>query len=420
MINPRTREQGYDALINYDASKNVGITLPLLLVSNQSLVTIISNSDGGVGNKPFVNTAAVLTCLTSAPPSGSFRPGISASTKTLHNISSLDYSKLSKLAVPSGQNINAASLTSAAAWFQMPWLDHDGAFTVQYMHPTGSGLPSYDFPLYFSTAALMLHLNFTDAEKRKLLINFIQLGIDEYSFIEAGPTGDLSLTHTPYYGWETDGGHSQGRKWPIMFAGIMLNYDPMKNIGQKSGDYLYSNGHYAGNPPSDYVYFAEDGQTFYVAQTDIDTSHSVGWNPNTSDGTPYPYIASMIGMPEWGIRHNTYPTLDNSTWQATYRTIFSGPPSWAGTVMAARIMGAKSLWNHNAHFDFIDRYMAITAGLTDPFGYTVTTQVAGGRPGDLVGAMWDTYRIQYNDAPIKHLRISTGCLRRADGSCWAW
>ena len=123
------------------------------------------------------------------------------------------------------------------------------------MRPS-AGIPdNYYYTEYFSKAALLLQLNYTDKEKEKLLINFIQLGIDLYSFLERGSSG-----------WPPDGGNMNGRKWPIMFAGIMLDYNPMKNIGQKSGDYLYSGGYGPGNPPADYIHFGEDGQTFYVAQ----------------------------------------------------------------------------------------------------------------------------------------------------------
>ena len=58
-------------------------------------------------------------------------------------------------------------------------------------------------------------------------------------------------------------------------------------------------------------------------------------------------------------------------------------------------MGAKTLWNYNAHFDYVDRYMAISNGDSDPFGYTVDREASGNRPTGLVGAMYDTYRNNY-------------------------
>jgi hypothetical protein len=274
-----------------------------------------------------------------------------------------------------------------------------------------------------SEAALMLHMDYTLEEKHDLLINFIQLGIDIYSFIESGSSG-----------WPPDGGHSGGRKWPIMFAGLMLDYAPMKNIGQKSGDYLYADGHGPGNWPSNYIHFGEDGQTHYVTQEDIDRTRNtlwvsdqarqsgrylsfnistntftiatpggatVGpWNPDTrnqnySTGEVlcHPFTQAMLGMPEWGIIYSTNPYKADSSWSAMYKTVNTS--AWAGTALAARTMGVKTSWNHNAYFDFVDRYMAIAKGQPDPFGYTVHGEKAGMLPTTIIDNMWTLYRGLY-------------------------
>jgi hypothetical protein len=47
--------------------------------------------------------------------------------------------------------------------------------------------------------------------KEKLTIEMIQRGIDLYGLAMAGGS------------WNVGGGHSSGRKWPILFASIMLN-----------------------------------------------------------------------------------------------------------------------------------------------------------------------------------------------------
>jgi hypothetical protein len=394
MVNPAiSSAQGYDASIGtYDASKNVGIGIssgtPLILRSNQSLVSTISNITPG-GDYPvisYVKTAAVLTCLASAPPSGSFRPGISSTTKTLHNKSSINYSLLRSLPVPSGTT--RPNINNFAGYLQQTWLTHDGTFQGRLMHPS-DGIPdNYYYTPYFGTAALMLHLDYTNEEKDPLLINFIQLGIDIYSYIEAGGVDQYGAL-----GWVPNGGHSSGRKWPILFAGIMLDYAPMKNIGQKSGDYLYSGGHGPGNPPSDYIHFGEDGQTFYVAQSDVDITNGGTWNPDTRSAPNYPYTTAMIGMPEWGIVYSIAQERSDSSWAAEYRAVCAGQQSWAGFILAARMTsGGMVLWNHKSLFDYIDRHMAITGGSPDPFGYVVDRQGAGGRPSGFIGEMWDAYR----------------------------
>jgi hypothetical protein len=381
MLNPATATQGYDGYQNYSATLNVGIgvsdTTPLVLIGDISLVSTISNAAPGVSHLSYVKIAAVLTCLSSVPPAGSFRPGISSVTKTLHNVGTLDYSLLKNLACPMAK----PNIITYAGYMRMVWLTHNGGWTGRYMRPSDSGLDNYYYPGTFAVAALMLHLDYTQAEKANLLINFIQLGIDIYSYLASGANG-----------WPPDGGHSSGRKWPVLFAGIMLDYAPMKNIGQVSGDYLYAHGHGPGNAPSDYIHFGEDGQTFSVAQSDVDITSGPAWNPDTRTAPNYPYTSAMLGMPEWGIRYSTAPQQSDASWNANYRTIGSGPPAWAGTCLAARIMGVKKLWNYNVHFDYVDRYVAITNGLPDPFGYTVPDERSGGGPGLLIKALWDAYR----------------------------
>lgn len=420
MTNPNAAAtQGYDGYTNYDQTLNAGFgispTTPLVLSKNVSLVSTISNLDAGVSNKPFVNSSAVLTCLASPPPMGSFRPGVSSMTKTLHNVGNIDYTKLKSLNCP----IEKPDITIYAKYLSQPWLDHMADTNVFFMHATTSGMDKYYFPSVFSQMALMLNLNYTNEEKKQLLINYIQLGIDIYSTYEAGSQGK-----------PPNGGHMSGRKFPVLFAGVVLGYSPMVSIWEKSGDYLYSSGHGAANPPLDYIHGGnEDGQTFYVSQSDIDITSNTTWvrkvdssgvyyhyysdtqaatigtppagakigpwRPDTRNTTFCNYTATLMGMPEWGIVYSISPQNSDSSWGAYYRNIGTGAQAWAGTAMAVYIMGLKSQWNHNAHFDYVDRYMAITAGRPDPFGYTVKAEAAGSRPSGLIGAMWDTYRKNY-------------------------
>ena len=69
-----------------------------------------------------------------------------------------------------------------------------------------------------SYASLLLMLNFPADQKVNLTNYFVQYGIDLYGCLQAG------------YGWPAFGGHRSGRKLPIIFAGILLNNDGMKNV----------------------------------------------------------------------------------------------------------------------------------------------------------------------------------------------
>ncbi len=441
MINPSGDIQGYTGpSAHYSAAANVGISLPIIMSGDMSLVSTIGH-DVVVGFA-CINVAAVLTSLTEPPPEGSFRPGISGTNKILYNESNVtaNLGLLKKHAVPAGLTITAATLTTHAAKFQRVWMDHDTSSVGVVIHQTSGGLDPYYFVDDFAEAALLLHLNFTDGEKHDLLINYIQLGIDLYSY--AGQTGA--------YGWPPDGGIGNGRKWPILFAGIMLNNAPMKSIGQISGDYINSgtfNANGTITKPAGYVFFGEDAQTFYVNQYMVDLTSgttwiddSPRWNSSNRDDKTYRYAhydintglfelsdpglatigpwqpdtrnetvvdydgndiqcsrytPTMLGMPEFGIRYATAPRLSDSSWGASYRGIGSGAQVWGGFVLAARMMNAQSLWNHKALFDYVDRYQEISAGRPDPFGFTVTNESAGARETGIISAMWDTYRPLY-------------------------
>jgi hypothetical protein len=428
MLNPHAL-QGYDGISFYVPSLNVGVGIssetPLILSGDVSLVSTISNLVI-TGTTSIVKTAAVLTCLSSVPPAGSFRPGISSTTKTLHNINSVNRSRLKSLSCPTTK----PDIATYTGMLQMVFLDHSASHLSRYIRPTDSGMDNYYYATTFAESALLLNLDYTAAEKESLLINSIQLGIDLYSYIEGG------VNEWGKLGWQPDGGNTNGRKWPIMFAGIMLDYPPMRDIGQKSGDYLYANGHGAGDWPSDYISFGEDGQTFYVAQSDVDITGNTVWvrddsrqygrhlhfDINTNTFTiavppqgatigPWwpdtrnddvnenvlcrPYKSSMIGMPEWGIRYSTDPQQSDASWNSNYRTIRTAAGAWAGVTMAVRIMGYKGQWNHNALFDYTDRYVAITRGQPDPFGFVVDHENTNYPIGGLIAAIWNTYRSQY-------------------------
>ena len=108
-------------------------------------------------------------------------------------------------------------------------------------------------------AALILYLDDPNTQKETLLIRYVQLGIHLFGIVKNGGI----------YNWINDGGYANCRKFPILFAGMVLDDADMKNIGRKSGDYLYEGPYGPGNVPPDYIHFGEDDQTFYITESDI-------------------------------------------------------------------------------------------------------------------------------------------------------
>ena len=55
-----------------------------------------------------------------------------------------------------------------------------------------------------------------------------RLGIDDYGLVvDGGPGFDM---------WKPGGGMSNGRKWPILFAGLMLGDDAMMKAQYPTGE----------------------------------------------------------------------------------------------------------------------------------------------------------------------------------------
>ena len=382
MVNPGvTAEQGYDSTLkSYHALLNAGLPKgkpvsannPLVLRPNQTLVSMVSwlyrsatDTEPGCPSfngltkapRPVTRSAAVLTCLAEAPSAGSFRPPYCGSDKTVkYNKTALEF-KLLKNLPPVGNTPDVATVEKAMS---RTWIDHVHEFLGAMVHPS-EHMPNYgrDMAHTMSQAALMLHLDFNALpgrpSKERILINLVQYGIDLAGIADNGG------------GWPANGGHGLGRKWPILFAGMMLDDAHLKGVGRWK------------------TRFQEDEQTFYVSQKEVDITHSPQWAPDTRSRTQ-PYERADIGMPEWGIRHAQSPQADNRDLNAKYRSV--NGEAYPGFALAALLMDQRKAWNHDALFDYTDRYMKL-----------VGQHKAPGSPLPFVVNMWNSYRKAFE--PLK-------------------
>jgi len=306
--------------------------------------------------RPITRSAALLTCLAEAPPADSFRPPYCGKDKTIkYNRKNLKVELLKNLP-PVGAVPDVAAVEKSMA---RTWVDHVHEFAGAMIHPS-EHMPNYgrDMAHDMGVAALMLQLDFNalpgKPTKDNILMHLVQFGIDEAGIADNGG------------GWPANGGHGVGRKWPILFAGLMLDDAHMKDVGQWK------------------TRFHEDEQTFYVTQADIDITHSPKWNPDKRSPTT-PYEKEDIGMPEWGIRHAEKPEADNRNWKAEYRGV--NAPTYPGFILPALIMGQKKAWNHDALFDYTDRFMKL-----------VSEHQAPEKVAPFAANMWKAYRQQFEPA----------------------
>jgi hypothetical protein len=204
-------------------------------------------------------------------------------------------------------------------------------------------------------------LDFTDEEKERLLINYVQHGIDLWGILRAG-----------YPGWQAHGGHGSGRKWPIIFAGMLLDDNEMR-----SPSITYP-----------HVNFGEDMQTIYAS----------GWT-----GATVIYGGHMGPNGDqvrsgWGPYEHLHPSQWVSEIGENYRRCCTSV-AWIGQALAARLMGALEYWNHDPFFDYADRWMTEDDSehveeILGSFGvdYSASWQRQGQTWDPFVNQMWDAYR----------------------------
>ena len=112
--------------------------------------------------------------------------------------------------------------------FQRPWLDHVYNWMSEDLHP-GGNMPAYgrEISRVVGEAALELCTDAPRQQKTALCQGMIQVGIDSWAIAKRGKRGAAG-------GWVSREGVGQGRKFPIVFAAIMLQDQEMLNIGMNA------------------------------------------------------------------------------------------------------------------------------------------------------------------------------------------
>jgi hypothetical protein len=333
MLNPPARrEVAFDSGIrNFFHPEHLAVP-PLHLKAGDRLVSTISLKVGEKARFPYhtepayrdqhdnspVKTAAVLTCVAEPLPPDAFRPSYGDARQKVYLARNLRRDLLRNFPRP----LNTPKLETWIQIFQRPW------FNTCFF---GFEQPMENMPHYGqwvgqaqSMAGLMLMLDFPPDAKEPLLINMVQVGIDYWGLVRNG-----------HPGWEGHGGHGSGRKFPIVFAGLLLGDAEMA----------------APTRTFPKVEFAEDNQTTY----------GKGWTGATALFAGHSGIQSASGKterPVWG----PYEHLPPSKWirgninSESYRRANTSS-SWVGQALVLRLLHAEKQWNHPPFFDYVDRWM---------------------------------------------------------------
>jgi hypothetical protein len=339
-------KSGFDSRLNdgTDESWWFDATLrsypPISLKPGDSLVSSISLAQthsvpevmrsGDMSVSP-VASASVLTVLSATPSADAFRPSYCDRSQTIYHANVLQRNLLASLAPPNPSQ--TPTLAQFETWYRQPWIDTNAfLFDAPALY-----MPSYGQHIAFadSYATLLLMLNFPADQKVNLTNYFVQYGIDLYGCVQTG------------YGWPAFGGHHSGRKLPIVFAGILLNNDGMKNVST-----TYPNQ------------FGEDMQAFYINKLPPAGTYQQAWQGATviygghygvtTDGTP---VSAGLYGPYEQLQPSAWPLISPTEQLGeAYRRCCTSV-SWVGEALTIHILHAETTWNQQAFLDYVDRWM---------------------------------------------------------------
>lgn len=329
-IRPNLQRSGFDSRIQagrYDPSLRV--YPPITLSPGNKL---ISSRSAEACNLPCVMrpydtsespvaSVSILTALDAPQPLDAFRPSYARGSTEIYLSRNLRRQILPKL--PPVQNV--PPLSEFEAYLRRPWVDSvffNFDVPAEYMASYGR-----ENAYLMSFCGLLLSLDFPREEKEPLLVYLCQYGIDLYGLVEQGHSG-----------WQAHGGHGSGRKFPIVFAGVMLNEEKMKSVRAN---------------------FGEDMQTIWVSETPPAGTYKGSWHtqPETVVYGGHVGINGESVKPGWGPYEHLTPSAWKSTLGESYRRCCTSV-SWVGEALAARLIpGMQRAWNHSPFFAYVDRWM---------------------------------------------------------------
>ncbi len=343
-ITTRTSRSGFDSRMQLDAyDPNQFAKLPVAMKPGDSLVSSISAepSDGYP-----TKAVAILTCVSAPQPADAFEIHHSCTDRDLPALRENPKQDL-LLALPRPTSAGKVKPRDYAAYFQEPWID-----TVGF----GRAMPRKKFAFYgpfiaeiVGDCTLLLMLDYPPEEKEPLLLSLVQTGID------------LDLRGG---GWPAEGGGAAGRKWPIVFAGLMLD-DPSM--------FALTKHHPDGR-------FHEDEQTAFCPLEFAGKTYEHGWTGAKAVWTGhYAYYKGKWRSNKWEGTYGPVDLIPPSEWPVPWAEGSEGyrrnntSSAWVAQALAARLMHVEKLWDHDAFFAYVDRWMTEE---DEPFWKAIDTSIA--------------------------------------------
>ncbi|MDC0666793.1 hypothetical protein [Nannocystis radixulma] len=347
MLDP-VGSQDYDSRAG-NHGDGLRVSFPLAVEGTHSLVSAISHpeepeceqggSDGwhtydGDCQRGPIATQAILTVVPAPQPADAFRPPYAGADKPIHRTADICGTALPKLAAP-GDTPDATALLRHV---ERPWIDHLRTWEIQHGCAT-LNMYCYGREVGDIVATLASYVLLDTPEQEPLAHRLVQLGIDNYGVLQAGGN------------WDANGGHSNGRKFPIVFAGALLGDAAMASPGTDIGN--------------------EDEMTYHGE------GDKALWGRACND-CYFDNGCQYSGDCENGAKDCRDPAglADGCS---DYRNCCTSH-TWVGEALAIHAMDLRAAWAHDPFFDYVDRWVA------------GDVEDGGGASNDFVAAMWTAYR----------------------------
>ncbi len=377
MLNPpAAMAVAYDSGVRNWFNPSLIQKLPVTLKPGDALVSTISMPKGlvlkaqlrnsierGVEDSSPIRTAAVLTCVGQPLAPDCFRPAFCDREQRVYFARQVRRERLPTVNPPK----SLPNLEEFIRFTERPWM---GTCFFGFEEPV-ENMPQYglEYGRVAGISGLLLCTELNPEQKERLLINYLQVGIDLGGMVRAG-----------HPGWTAWGGHGSGRKLPIVFAGFILGDDELANINRSFPK----------------VSFGEDEQTAYgncwTGAKVVFAGHS-GIDVTTGRGR------NKVRGAAWG----PYEHMPPSEWKEGQNTSESyrrccTSVGWVGQALALRLLHAETPWHHDDFFDYVDRWM-----YEDDSTFVKTIKEATGRDHDKEwarqGQAWDAF---VNEMWAKH------------------
>lgn len=373
----KNTQQGFTSSVSgpsYSSSLNVdpGNAGSLSLNVGDCLIKAVTS--GGI------QEYRTLTVLDAVPPAESFRPPTHGTTRSVQfTVADLDLSQLQSFAPVAGIQ-NPSTVRTTYNFDTVQQLFWEGSEQTRNISPS-NGIWNYgtDMGHILGKAILSLHCNYSWAEKKALVIDIVQAGIDVLGHVQTVGTSSYDTTFksnaglpgsTPGRVYKGAGGNNAGPEFFGMFAAVMLNDSGLNQL--------------VGSNAYDRWWNVNDCYDYVDQSADVNRTLKVIGGPDSWRGRTYHYESGHVGMPDWNIQHKgpvglswEGPDNDNANPAKNYHGIALKSSFGAGFGIMLMPNG-PTICDVPAFYDCVDRW-----------GYKLTPVEYAGANGSLINATID-------------------------------